>query len=504
MNPAVPQTRSRVADIWRALACLGVVFFHGSNSVGDTHPWLESLTDFFGHSGPRLSIFFVVAGYCLALSAERRSAAASSALDFFRKRFLRIYPVYWAALGFALVLGTLAAPFNGRPLSEVFPATPQAWLAELTLTQHWLDQGSTLVVAWFLNHLVALSLVFGVALAVRSVQGRLALYVIVTALAHAPTITAWLPSLALWPHFACGVALAFAFPSAHSPARPALLLYPLALGLLGLGRGDSFLVYSACVTALFGLCLRHRDRLPSAPPALLAIATASYSIYLVHVPVMSPTLNLIKRLVPAESYAFVAAWIVHLGLGVGAGLLFHRLVEAPLQHLLTPSVPAPAGATPRAPHRWIDKLLRAGRPERASRLHTGTGQRVPLRRWPHLALSLASWLRLRLGRGCAVRPWLSYAAVRRLAALLPRGLRAGDRSRPVHPLARAALLAAPQHRIRRGLVPSPRPHPGRRRPPPRGSAIPLGRGRHGGFFHPSRPQPGLHLGGRRPPRRRLA
>lgn len=334
--------RSRVADSWRALACLGVVLFHGCNTLSGTHPWLEWAAEVFSRTGPRLSIFFVVSGYCLTVSIERRAAAGSGPLEFFRNRFLRIYPIYWVALLLAFGLGLLATPFNGRPASEVFPATPLAWLGDITLTSLWLGHPPKLVVMWFLNHLVGLYLVYGLALLFRSPTNRFSFYAAVTAVSFGPFARDYLPALELWPQFACGIALALALrPATRPQERPQSwrfgpLLYPLVYGLVGAWTGQVFPVYAAATSLLLGLSLRWQDGLPNAPCPLLAVAAASYSIYLVHVTVMSPALNLARRLVPADSFGFVIAWAAHLVLGVVAGLLFFRFIERPLQRYFAP------------------------------------------------------------------------------------------------------------------------------------------------------------------------
>ncbi len=67
----------------------------------------------------------------------------------------------------------------------------------------------------------------------------------------------------------------------------------------------------------------------------------------------------------------------------------------------------------------ITKILRAGRPDRRSRFHTGTGILVPVKRWAHFLLATFSWAKLRMGSKLEVRPWLSYSAVERINALLP-------------------------------------------------------------------------------------
>jgi peptidoglycan/LPS O-acetylase OafA/YrhL len=94
-------------DQIRGFAIVSVVFYHilGTVCSRSQFPWGTWLRDFsvpksflllsplsFGHVG--VAIFFVVSGFCIHLSFSRKP----DWLDFWNRRFFRIYPPYLAAL----------------------------------------------------------------------------------------------------------------------------------------------------------------------------------------------------------------------------------------------------------------------------------------------------------------------------------------------------------------------------------------------------------------------
>ncbi len=109
--------RERAVDGLRATAVLFVVAHHGG-----------LLPDALGTRG--VDLFFAISGFCLALPTMRaRTAGAPAHFDrgrFFRDRFLRIAPPYYVALAIFAILA--ATPF-GTP-TAVAPALPFEWLAD--------------------------------------------------------------------------------------------------------------------------------------------------------------------------------------------------------------------------------------------------------------------------------------------------------------------------------------------------------------------------------------
>ncbi len=106
------QQRARVAwlDGVRALAALYVVLHH---------VWLMSYGGYPGNDGPAylgwlvhghiaVAVFIVVSGFSLALGPARHGMTLpGGAADFIRKRFWRIVPPYWAALGLSVAFVAL-------------------------------------------------------------------------------------------------------------------------------------------------------------------------------------------------------------------------------------------------------------------------------------------------------------------------------------------------------------------------------------------------------------
>lgn len=82
-------------DIARGLAALMVFCFHISNLITAASPTLGRLAS-YGYMG--VPIFFVISGYCMAASAKQVLRKNRSAGSFLRKRFLRIYPPFWASI----------------------------------------------------------------------------------------------------------------------------------------------------------------------------------------------------------------------------------------------------------------------------------------------------------------------------------------------------------------------------------------------------------------------
>jgi len=118
--------RLDVVDALRGFAALAVVFYHVWNAIypwGNTqvaavlgdpnHRWFHDGWDFrltfclfqYGYFG--VTIFFVISGFCIHLpQARRRASTGNDGLrlePFFRRRFWRLYPAYFAALIVAAV-----------------------------------------------------------------------------------------------------------------------------------------------------------------------------------------------------------------------------------------------------------------------------------------------------------------------------------------------------------------------------------------------------------------
>ena len=95
-------------DILRALAALGVFYYHQHIGATLAHysgmSWLKE-TDSFG-ALYAVPLFFLISGYCIHLSNIKylKNNQALPLKEYYRRRFLRIYPPYLAALVFSIAV----------------------------------------------------------------------------------------------------------------------------------------------------------------------------------------------------------------------------------------------------------------------------------------------------------------------------------------------------------------------------------------------------------------
>ncbi|MGZ3777533.1 MAG: acyltransferase family protein, partial [Mucilaginibacter sp.] len=101
-------------DILRAIAALGVFYYHQHIGATLTHytgiSWL-GVTDSFG-AVYAVPLFFLISGYCIHLSNIKylKNNQALPLKEYYRRRFLRIYPPYLVALLFSIFVKFLIHP----------------------------------------------------------------------------------------------------------------------------------------------------------------------------------------------------------------------------------------------------------------------------------------------------------------------------------------------------------------------------------------------------------
>lgn len=348
-TPSAEARRGRYETLaaWRGLAAIGVLLFHSFGRFTPQQslwPALEPVRRLAGFGWLGVHLFFVISGYCIAEKIAALSRTRAGPPAFWKNRLLRILPPYWAALLFALGLNLLAVPFNHVPLREQLPPSAFAALNQLLLTSPYFGLPAALLVAWTLTCEIGFYAIAGCALALPAGPRALAVAWIGGALlCFAPL--AWPPSAAwkiieLWPDFFAGVA-AFQIVGTSVNGRFFRTAWP-GLGVIvgiGLMRTLTAMVpgegwYSLCAPIFAGIlvALHPWDQrlIRLMPVRLLAAAgTISFSLYLVHVPIVSRVINLGLRWIPATSAGFFPLWLAALLAAVGTALLFYRWIEHP-------------------------------------------------------------------------------------------------------------------------------------------------------------------------------
>lgn len=303
-------------------------------------------------------LLFVISGYCMAAAGRRAVRDGESAGRFLFRRAVRVFPPFWAAVAVAVGVYALL-PLAGPPLGpqeEYVRAgwkslDAAGWASQLTLTAVFAPDGRLLwdktavlnVVYWTLAIEVQFYLVVGLAVRAGRNFYRVLLFVTLVSLPFLPTATAFRVGwfLPFWPFFALGVglyaaaereraagmarggrwtwAVVGAAVCAHGLAATALV----PNGSAGMIRAE-FIFAVGFAAVLWAV--RPGER-PAPVGGLLGyLGRSSYSLYLLHIPLMLAAAHAVGKWVPPGSAGHTAAVVA-----VVCGLVypFYRWVERP-------------------------------------------------------------------------------------------------------------------------------------------------------------------------------
>ena len=386
--PVRPRTL-RSLQAGRAVAALLVLAHHlGEAFAAEKYFGLPAFAlpaRFAGELG--VCYFFALSGFLIADVHRRDLSRPGRVGVYLKKRAARLYPPYWAVF-FGVVAVALVLPAWRREL----PDTVGEWLVSVFLLPRGLAvEGGTgaavIVVAWTLQY----ELLFYAAFALLILDRRLAVPLTLAVAAVWTAGRGWWPGLEdafpgrrrtdpVFPftflsHDAVPVFLIGAAAAALRPRtgrRAALIAAAAGGGLIaalvaadlgfpwpGGGMIESLdtVLYGAASSALIlGLViLEERGADLSGGQFLQAVGDASYSLYLVHMPLLSA---LCKTAVVAGLTTLPAPWrgtlaaasaVLFAAVCTTSGLLFHRWVELPgvrlaRRALLVPPLPRVAPA----------------------------------------------------------------------------------------------------------------------------------------------------------------
>ncbi|MBU8895494.1 acyltransferase [Corallococcus sp. M34] len=373
-SPAPASLRLPFLEGLRGLAALYVLNHHMLQTVGWTPPtpgvsapW-RHLVDLFVRGHSAVVVFIVLSGYCLMLPVvrSRRREMSGGWRTYLRRRARRILPPYYAAFAFSL-LCVLPSFLLGRE-SGRHSFSPGNLVSHLTLVHNLFPE-------W----------VYATNGPLWSIATEWQIYFFFPFLLL-PAWRRWGGAAAIGVGTAVGCALTWAFPSIHSAApwfiglfalgmvaaainfpeheSPSWARVPWVWLAVGFGVGAEVLVYvcpqlnwyappgverspfhwvSDFVLALGTACLvvhctratTHGEGTASrwvralTPRGLVALGGFSYSLYLVHVPLLIRVEQVGRALGLSSGglYAFLA--LVGTPLIVVASRMFHRYFERP-------------------------------------------------------------------------------------------------------------------------------------------------------------------------------
>lgn len=327
-------SRLQALEAGRAVAALMVVAFHAhQQTIPRAYDGADSWDGLaMGDAG--VEFFFVLSGFIMLYAHRGRLGDRGLCSGFLYGRFVRIFPLYWLVflplISLYLLLGK--GPDHAR---DLLVAIGQSAL--LPVGDHMI-----LTVAWTLSHEMLFYVIFA-ALFLSRALGRAVLLAWFTGCAF--FFLTGTPRGALefvFSHynllFFFGMAAAFVH-SAIPPRVAAIAAGAGACLFLAAGLSDA-LGWRAwnpeTLTVTFGFfaavvvaCLAAHKTL-RVPGLAVFLGAASYSIYLVHYPVINFTGRLIEATELNRTLGPSAALPLVILIGIVAGVMLHQFVEKPL------------------------------------------------------------------------------------------------------------------------------------------------------------------------------
>ena len=319
-------------DGLRAVAVMSVMFFHAR-----VHAPGIPLNHFFLEGTHGVDLFFVLSGFCLAMPTlqklRRDGAMRFDLVGFAAKRFLRIVPPYaFAVVAFALA-GTyamsrgVALPGGMLPHFDWIDAATELIFVDRS-NQH-LNQSF-----WSLAIEFRWYFLFPLMLALWASRARAFIALLFGVVFAAELTRATSTDLGVLPAFMLGIVAAHIRVQRHPLARFAPPLGFIAVfAALGLENLHHFPVQTNpgwhLVAFTLVVAAGHEPWLQRVLSWrwLSSLGIASYSIYLVHEPIVSATMSL---LVPR--LGFGSSLPIAIVFGLSGGLAMWALVERPLTH----------------------------------------------------------------------------------------------------------------------------------------------------------------------------
>jgi peptidoglycan/LPS O-acetylase OafA/YrhL len=345
MNPLLDQNRNlKLIQVLRAIASVLVVFYHATENFREKLGQ-NFLGGFFEFGGSGVDIFFVLSGFIITYTSFRGLGQADKLTHFIRRRVVRIYPIYWVVIMIFLAAQFLLPSFYR---SGYQASTFELISTFLLLPGHQMLNG----VSWTLSFELFFYILFAIAFLIpgkRWIFFFSAAYILLLVLINGAADpfahrNEWirLAGSPLNTEFFLGV-ISVLFIHRISRQNALVLIITgsvlfVAGGLLS-NNGYSVLPNNFHRVILFGipslLLLSGVVALELNKPvrvsrSILLLGEASYSLYLIHLPLVAATAVLIKKLPVSNNLLLQSVMFFSIVLICGGSVLFHQKIEKPL------------------------------------------------------------------------------------------------------------------------------------------------------------------------------
>lgn len=333
----------------RAIAALFVVLYHMTYIAQENLNYVFWGGIFrFGYSG--VDIFFVLSGFVVYYIHHKEIGKTSFGFPYIIKKCLRILPPYWVVLSALLVVYLLVPSYGlAQTRNPVYIIESFLLLPLRNMTY------SALSVAWSLRYELLFYLLFGVAIFLKRKPARLILSLwVAISLVNFILSQVGLGTDNFDFNFlfsAYNLEFAFGCFAAHlvlnrSVSRT-LSLTVFTVGTVvfitnaimdvsKLLQMNRFLFYGIpVVLIIYGIASYEIDHRLKCFQPLVYLGNASYSVFLVHLPVISILDKIFTKIGIYGRIGYFAGTVIIFVLAVSSGCLFYELIEKRLNRILS-------------------------------------------------------------------------------------------------------------------------------------------------------------------------
>jgi peptidoglycan/LPS O-acetylase OafA/YrhL len=327
-----------------------VVLYHCGGLAALPKYWNRAWGQYFiwGHSG--VNFFFVLSGVVILYAHWNDVGRPAALATYAVKRIRRIYPLYWIVLAVIIPVYFLIPSFGAA--SERNPLV----IFESVVLVHFRHSESVLSVGWTLYHEVMFYALFAIVILNR----RLGTILLSLWMAASTYCLVWPPANSILEIYISPLHLLFGFGicvllfvrRTKASGMPFALIGAAGFIACCVGEGMAGnaapylnLLYGLFAALALGGCMLLEQQGSLAVPGILkSLGDASYSIYLVHFPVLSLLAKIMYRGCNRLRVPVVIPFLLLAIAGVAVGVAVHHFVEKPLLQLLGKRSPA-SGAT---------------------------------------------------------------------------------------------------------------------------------------------------------------
>ena len=356
-------SKFNIIQLQRMIAAITVVACHCTFYTSER---LNNDFNIYSEGSRGVALFFVISGFVMIISTQRRSSKNNEWLTFILRRMARIAPLYWVITTVKVVALIVAANYVLHAELDI-PYILKSYLFIPSLNLDG-EIKPLLGVGWTLVYEMLFYIVFSIALLIRRDPFIVSTLVMLSfAIASLFKTDQW-PVLAYF--LADGIVLDFVFGMVVAKivisgrkADPTVMICVLLLSLIllfapqggitrflegvGVDTGRASLAVGILSALIIWSSAGLEDRLGKfVPTPVLFLGAASYSLYLVH-PMIGPIVpEVMNRLLPPSQTGagwFAVSSATGVLASVGAAAIVYILFEKPVTGRLNEQIKSLAG-----------------------------------------------------------------------------------------------------------------------------------------------------------------